>query len=359
MLKRRRSEAFNLAFLDVMSCGLGAVLLIFMLVKFHAYSETPSDEIQRLKQDLEQLRDTEEAMSAEVAMKRAQTQSQRSEMQRLKAQIEQFEKQAEETAQALARRQTNIAELEQAVRGAAPPEKSDDPLELSGTGEETYLIGLRVEGRRIGILVDHSASMTEEKLVEVIRRKVASIDEKKAGPKWQRTKRVAKWILARVPERAEVTMIGFNEKAGVLGPGANLKASNIDNLQQLSAALDGLVPDGGTNLHAALQEIAGAMPDLTHLYVITDGLPTQGVGDVPGLRGQRACRSAFRAKKQISGECRLMLFEKSVDAAGIQRYVEVSIILLPLEGDPMAPHAYWQWARYTGGTMISPAASWP
>ena len=34
MKRRRRSEGFNLAFLDIMSCGLGAMVLVFVLVKY-------------------------------------------------------------------------------------------------------------------------------------------------------------------------------------------------------------------------------------------------------------------------------------------------------------------------------------
>ena len=37
--KRRKSEGFNLAFLDIMSCGLGAVVLVFMLVKHNVGNE--------------------------------------------------------------------------------------------------------------------------------------------------------------------------------------------------------------------------------------------------------------------------------------------------------------------------------
>ncbi|MEO1925140.1 MAG: VWA domain-containing protein, partial [Gammaproteobacteria bacterium] len=33
MVQRKKTEGFNLAFLDIMSCGLGAIILVFMLVK--------------------------------------------------------------------------------------------------------------------------------------------------------------------------------------------------------------------------------------------------------------------------------------------------------------------------------------
>ena len=70
MRRRRRSEGFNLAFLDVMSCGLGAVLLVFMLVKYNVsdsnveanrlVGEAQYLELQQkeLQQTLEQLRNT-------------------------------------------------------------------------------------------------------------------------------------------------------------------------------------------------------------------------------------------------------------------------------------------------------------
>ena len=48
-------------------------------------------------------------------------------------------------------------------------------------GEEDYLLGLKVEGRRIAILIDRSASMTDERLIDIIRRKVRTDAEKRAG----------------------------------------------------------------------------------------------------------------------------------------------------------------------------------
>ncbi|MEM7469612.1 MAG: VWA domain-containing protein, partial [Pseudomonadota bacterium] len=36
MRKRRGFSAFSLAFLDIMSCGFGAVVLLFLIIKHHA-----------------------------------------------------------------------------------------------------------------------------------------------------------------------------------------------------------------------------------------------------------------------------------------------------------------------------------
>ena len=58
MLARRKSEGFNLAFLDIMSCGLGAVVLVFMLVKHNV--DDSSVEIEKLKNDIARLETTEQ-----------------------------------------------------------------------------------------------------------------------------------------------------------------------------------------------------------------------------------------------------------------------------------------------------------
>ena len=41
---RKAEDGFNLAFLDVMACGLGAVILIFILVDFKAFTPDPTEE---------------------------------------------------------------------------------------------------------------------------------------------------------------------------------------------------------------------------------------------------------------------------------------------------------------------------
>src|SRR5690606_30009129 len=94
-----------------------------------------------------------------------------------------------------------------------PPLRKDDPVESDQGGEESYLLGLKVEGQRIAFLIDTSASMTDEKLVDIIGRKIGSDTEKKRGPKWQRTIRIVKWLANRIPRSSNARFVGFNEKA--------------------------------------------------------------------------------------------------------------------------------------------------
>lgn len=356
MAKKPKQDGFNLAFLDVMACGLGAVLLILILVKFNAHSDQPDEETQRLEQELAALADQSaqlQKMLEEVndnigATSRASEQSLQ-QIQRLK--VEQ-----NSTAAALNDQLAVVANLEKSVAAAAP-KQADDSLSLDGAGEENYLLGLKVEGRQIGILLDKSASMTDEGLIEVIKRKIGSAGQKQAGPKWQRTKRVAKWLLSRLPKTSKVSVVAFSDKAQVLGKSSVQSAGVTANIRSVSQAIDQLIPGNGTNLQAGLKAMVQAMPAMTDLYIITDGLPTLGEQD-SSLSSLASCKSLFGKSKTISGECRIKLFNHSVRMAA-PTGVRTNIILLPLEGDPLAAAAYWDWSARTQGVFISPAGSWP
>ncbi|TDF36588.1 VWA domain-containing protein [Alteromonadaceae bacterium M269] len=356
-MRRRSADGFNLAFLDVMACGLGAVILIFMLVKFHAQTAIPSDEIERLKAELEQLTSVQQALNEDVKKASEANARKSSEVALTKEQIEALIKQAQDNQKSVDEKLYALANLETAAAAAAP-KQADDSLTIQGTGEENYLLGLKVEGRHIGILVDYSASMTEQKLAEIIKRKIGSDAEKQNAPKWQRTLRVARWLLARAPKTSEVAVVAFNKEAQSLGSKPIVSAGNEADLQALSSELSKLVPANGTNLQLALKKMVEVNPDMTNLYVITDGLPTLADPDDKQLTRNLRCRSFGGRASTISGECRAILFNRSYQSAGLGN-TEVNVILLPLEGDPDASHMYWDWTSDTGGLTLTPADSWP
>jgi hypothetical protein len=39
--------------------------------------------------------------------------------------------------------------------------------------------------------------------------------------------------------------------------------------------------------------------------------------------------------------------------------VPINVILLPMEGDPVASPSFWRLAQITGGAFLSPARDWP
>lgn len=356
MSKKRKDDGFNLAFLDVMACGLGAVLMILIVVKFNANSSIPTTELERLQQQLAALNNEASEIKKNVQEVNDNIAMEAADIQATKRQISQLKTQQKATQQAIAQQQAVLADLEQAVAASAA-KQADDLLAIQGTGEEQYLLGLKVQGKRIGILVDASASMTDEGLIDVIRRKIQPDAVKQLGPKWLRTLRTAKWMIARLPKEAQVSVVAFNETAKVLGNRAVNSAKVSASLEAVVAELDTLVPHKGTNLQVGLQAIVQAMPNMTDLYVITDGLPTQlNVGS--GFKESRVCKPESKTTKTITGDCRFKVFLHTFSRFAPKNVV-TNIVLLPLQGDSQAPAAYWNWASTTGGTFISPAETWP
>ena len=347
-----------MAFLDVMACGLGAAILLFLIVKHHTGTAVEPDAGERAaagEETLAALRREAGTLAGRIE------EAQRRSRERRDGQAPTGGEGREDAGRA------RLAEIERALRDARArnaalrnevesidPDQAGDVIEDVRGGEEEYLLGLRVEGRRIAILLDRSASMTDERLIDVIARKVRSDAEKKQGPKWRRTLRTARWLLHRLPAGSEVAVIAFNDQATVLHGAAWADGRDRAALRGLFGELDRLVPTGATNLEAGLRALGRLSPAATDVYVVTDGLPTRSLSS-PGLLS--GCSGNARGK--VSGACRKALFYASLQASAPPPGRKVHVILLPLEGDPEAAPAYWNWTAQAGGLLMTPAKGWP
>ncbi len=104
-----------------------------------------------------------------------------------------------------------------------------------------------------------------------------------------------------------------------------------------------IIPTGGTSLINAFLSLHALSPAPDNIFLITDGLPTQG---------DKKPRS-----NTVSGNARQSLFRSAIKQLPYQ--VPVNIILLPMEGDPMAASEFWRLAQTTQGALISPSKDWP
>lgn len=361
MARKRRFTTFTLSFLDIMSCGFGAVALIFLIIKHDANTKVEVE-----NQDL----------LAEVSMLEEDVRDGQEELVRAKNTISELDQELVE-AEGLARRinenvravRDKIVELDdnaddqqiqsleaklQAARQRREEleeeriEQGNDVRRFVGEGERQYLTGLKLGGARILILVDASTSMLDERLVNVIRRRNMSDDVKRSSPKWLKTVETVQWLTAQLPKHSKYQLYTFNTDYRSMedgsegrwlsigdGDGSTLEAS-ILNLQKV-------VPDGGTSLENVFASIGGFGQAPDNIYLITDGLPTQG-RDKPN-RGT------------VSGSEREKLFNSAVEK--IPYGIPVNVILLPMEGDPMAASAFWKLAQASGGSFLTPSEDWP
>ena len=104
-----------------------------------------------------------------------------------------------------------------------------------------------------------------------------------------------------------------------------------------------LLPAGGSNLAKAMQLIRTLQPPPDNVFLITDSLPTKGLSGA--------------TRRSVSGEQRIHYFEEA--RSQIPDGIPLNVVLLPIEGDPMAPWAYWELAVMSHGAFISPAYDWP
>ena len=93
----------------------------------------------------------------------------------------------------------------------------------------------------------------------------------------------------------------------------------------------------------ALKLISTIQPPADNVVLMTDGLPTIGLG--PSLFGK------------VSARRRLNLFKDAVQL--IPKELPINVILYQIEGDPEAAAAFWGLARASSGSFFCPSRDWP
>lgn len=355
--KSRTTSTFSLSFLDIMSCGLGAAVLIFLLLKHVVDGPTNisdpktlaeanllAEEILLGEQHLARIRNTISELSDEAVTAQGLARRISEELAALKSQLPDDAPDAPVTAEGLKAR---IAELEEQKRALQNTEVSGSKAyEFSGDGQRQYLTGLRMSGRNVLILVDSSASMLDDKIVNIVRRRSLPEAVKNQSPKWLRTKAIAQWVVANLPLQSDFQILSFNDAVSALiEPKINnwYRVTDKVSIAKAVQGLDSVSPSNGTNLQNAIEAATQMRPLPDTIFLITDGLPTL-------VRG-----SAQRGS--IDGQERMRLFYKSIDA--LPPNIPINTILLPLEGDPYAAGVYWHLAQMSKGSFLTPARGWP
>ena len=349
MIKRRFLNPFGLSFLDVMSCGFGAAVLVFMLIRHNsaelavADSSGANDNIQiqheeNLAGSVERLK----GHSSKLAQEISGTEEEIVNTLKTIALIESQKKRSNDGE--LDALKKKLKDKQAAL--AKEKEKGLQIIKIEGDGKRQYLTGLTMKGKRILILFDRSASMIDDELVNIIRGKHLSPSERRKGGKWRWGVSILKWLLAHLPMDSHYQLYSFNDKVISLLPEQATKwvaAKDKKMLETVLKNLRNLAPENGTNLQSALKKASQLSPRPDAIYVITDGLPTLSPGKSPsGL---------------ITGKERMELFSKAVQQ--LPTGIPVHTIILPTKGDPKATGAFWALSANTGGRFLAPAWDWP
>jgi len=342
-----------------MSCGFGAVVLLFLIIKHHADVKDVmpefdlGQEVSLLAIDIGDAREKIAEAKSRVSNLTTALDTARGEAERVRKQLAAERAGAKESATSVSSREidqlkADLKRLEQQKKAveAEVNAKSRAVRTITGEGNREYLTGLKLGGQRILILLDSSASMLDDTIVNVIRRRNMDDAAKRRSWKWQQALAIVDWISARFPPASEYQIFAFNTAVEPALPDTKwrwLKVSDYDELNKAIDTLKQVIPAGGSSLAKALASINRMSPKPDNIFLITDGLPTQGLAAPRGTT--------------VSGRQRVSLFEDALSQ--LPRGIPINTILLPMEGDPLAAWAYWQVALQTRGAFLTPAKDWP
>lgn len=354
-----------MAFLDAITCGFGAVILVFMIIAANidlrreaALDELMSDrdrmqiKLVAARNNLIRLRERLGEKLEESAVQRGMREELLSEVRTTREQFDSITENRAEREQLIDELGDELAELEAeterlSAASATPEETGNRIRSVTGEGNRQYLTGLRMGGERVVILVDVSTSMLDRTLVNVLRRRNMPVEQQKRAPKWRQAVNTVDWLTAQIQPGTDVQVIAFNSEAWSLIDGTDGQWVTVTDGAQLEQAVttlrEDIVPNGPTSLHAPFKALRALEPKPDNVYLLVDGLPTMG--------------EVLPTRAGVTGRERLNHFDRALRELPLN--VPVNVILLAMEGDPSAAPGYWTLALRTGGSMLAPAEDWP
>jgi len=364
-MARRTFSTSSLAFLDVMACGFGAVILFYMII--NAQVAVRAD-----KQNVELLGETsrleEQVLEGRKNLVRLKTSmdarlQRMSDLQRdasrfqaaiddLKAKLSTVDQTSLASRESVAQLQSDIEQLEAAkqrllAQNAAGTKQGTQVRSFTGDGNRQYLTGMKMGGKRILILIDASASMLGRNYVNAILYRNMPDDIKLRTPKWRNAVAAVDWLTARMPRDASFQIMAFNTKAWSVVEGSNGAWQAVGDGSSLTAAVNKLrstVPQSGTSLYNVFDAVAAMNPQPDNIFLLTDGLPTQGA-------------TSPSSEKMVRPQDRAKFFQQATSR--LPGKIPVNVLLYPMNGDPEAAGFFWRLAIDSRGSFMTPAEDWP
>jgi len=168
----------------------------------------------------------------------------------------------------------------------------------------------------------------------------------RGSKKWGQALDTVDWLTAQLPTGARYQLILFNTQARFALPetqGRWLEIADSEQVERAVSSVRNVLPEGGTSLHNAFNFLSELDSKPDNIFLVTDGLPTQG-------------KSTPR-KNTVSGPARLKYYRDALKA--LPSGVPVNVVLSPMEGDPLAASEFWKLAQSSGGSFMAPAKDWP
>lgn len=365
-MARRGFHVFSMSFLDIISCGFGAVVLFFVIInaqvrlradaqRIDLLSETTrlEQEVLEGRKDLLQLRVERDSLDERRAAAAEELRKLRERLAALLAELQEYERlgtQSEESVEKLRADVDRLREMQQELeeRVAESAEGTGQRVRgFTGEGARQYLTGMKMGGDRVLILVDASASMLGRTYIDVLRFRLMAEELKPRAPKWVQVVNSVDWITTQMapPQKFQLYVFGVEHRSILEGTeGRWLSVADGARLSEAIDALRQFAPRGGTSMHAAMRAVRDMQPLPDNVFLLTDGLPTQGASP-PSRVGWVDSRSRER------------FFSRAV--RDLPSGIPVNVLFYPMDGDPAAIGYYWLMAAQSRGSFISVSRDWP
>ena len=365
MARKRQTNIFSLSLLDCITCGFGALILFHMIVAARA-GETFTDITDALEAEVtmreeEVLEGQENLVEVrnslrEIERQRVITQGLSTRLLAMLREIEEelatYDQQNVASRAHVNKLKADVKSLEEgAKRLSGGPPREEVPgrniRSFVGDGDRQYLSGLKVGGKRIFVLVDASASMLADDIVNAVRRRFLAPEVRMRADKWQQAVKAVDWLAAQMPPKAQFQIYAFDTRARPVLEGTDgvwLEVSDHAKLDKAIAVLRQTAPHRGHEPLPRLRRGEGHEP------APGQHRPPHRRPSHPGREGPAAQDDLQQGPPQAPG---------AVPRRAARAAVPVNVILYPMEGDPMASPAFWKVAMATRGSMMTPSSDWP
>ncbi|MBT8084521.1 MAG: VWA domain-containing protein [Woeseia sp.] len=361
--RRRDNQIISMSFLDIMSCGFGAVILFFMIINSQVVRKTDAPpqeligettrlefEVLEARKNLVLAKNTIEDLDDERANAQSRIAQITALIEKLKIELAKHDTDTLAKVERIEKLQSDIERLEEERKRLLAAEKERESgknvRRFTGEGDRQYLTGLKVGGERILLLVDNSASMLDERIINIIRRRNMSDAAKLRSRKWRQAVASVDWLAAQLPPDSKFQIYTFNNESKPVLKGTEGVWLDVGDGKQLDEAIRTLrrsVPQEGTNMLDAFRVITSLNPRPDNVIVLVDSLPTMNAPTTERgmVTGQERLRFHYEAESEIPSG------------------IPVNVLLYPMEGDYNAAIAYWLLAYRTGGSFMSISKDWP
>ena len=216
-MARRKFDLFSMSFLDVMACGLGAIVLMYVIINGQvsqraaeanqtqlAESSLLEEEVLEGRKDLIRVRNVLETKKAEEVAASGDARRLQQELEELLAELAESDKTSIAQVDSIEQLQADVERLEKAKQRLAAesadqsPDTGQQVRSFVGDGDRQYLTGMKMGGSHVLILVDASTSMLGRTYVNVVRFRSMKESRQRQAPKWQQVVNSVDWLTTRL-----------------------------------------------------------------------------------------------------------------------------------------------------------------